>query len=131
MYGTLSEFRAYHTARGNTEPTDKADEEANAALTRAADYIQVHYVARFRDGDESRPEVEQATYIAAWYELDKPGFFSKTFTPADQKVLTETDGIKWTPIGNASGVEAATPRSTMIDALLAPFLNMAGGPFVV
>lgn len=131
MIGSPSEFRAYHTARGNAEPETAADDKVAAALTRASDYIQVHYVARFSDSDESLPEVEQAVYIAAGYELDKPGFFSKTFTPAEQKVLTEVKGIKWTPIGNSSSSDAAAPRSTMIEALLTSFLNVAVGVLVV
>ncbi len=131
MIGSLSGFRAYHTARGNVEPETAGDDKVAAALTRASDYIQAHYVARFSDQDTSKPEVERAVYIAAGYELDKPGFFSKTFTPSEQKVLTEVKGIKWTPVSNASGPDSAAPRSTLIEALLTPFLNVSVAVLVV
>lgn len=128
---TVRVSRLSYTARGNAEPETAADDKVAAALIRASDYIQAHYVARFSDQDTSQPEVVQAVYITAGYELDKPGFFSKTFTPSEQKVLTEVNGIKWTPVGNASGPESAAPRSTVIEALLTPFLNVSVGVLVV
>ena len=69
------------------------------------------------------PLVEEASYVAAGLELETPGFFSKTWTAAEQKVLTEVRGIKWTVTGNASGTYAAMPVSTLIDALFWPYIS--------
>lgn len=122
MYGSLAEWRTYATARGNNAPTAAEDADATAALTRASDYILYNYVQHFLRGyDATLPEVEYATYEAANLELATPGFFSSTFTPSQQKVLTEVKGIKWTPVGAASGVDAARPMSTIVDSMLEPY----------
>jgi hypothetical protein len=68
--------------------------------------------------DEVPVEVEHAAYEAALIELTKPGFFSRAFTPGEQKVLTEVKGIRWTVVGNATGRDATLPVATAVDALL-------------
>jgi hypothetical protein len=129
MYGTVAGWIAYAALRGLTVANNAA---AAAALVRASDYIRTRYVIRFAaDYDETAPQVEEATYIAAAYELDKPGFWATTFAPAQAKVLTELKGIKWTPIpGAAKGVDAMLPISPAIDALLVP-LTRWGMPAAV
>ena len=95
MFGTIADWRAYATARGNTAPTAASDALATAALVRASDHIQYAYVAQFLPGyDETAPEVEPATYEAANYELATPGFFAKVYTPGDRKVLTKVEFVK-------------------------------------
>lgn len=131
MYGTIADWRAYATARGNSAPTDASDGDATAALTRASDMIRLRYVPLLLSGygvdftptGSDLPLVEEASYIAAGLELETPGFFSKTWTAAEQKVLTEVRGIKWTVTGNASGTYAAMPVSTLIDALFWPYIS--------
>lgn len=124
--GTLEEWRAYATARGNPAPAEADDVPANAALVRATDYIRHHYVAQFLPGyDESLPIVESAVYEAANFELETPGFFSQTFTPAQQKVLTRAGDIQWTVSGGTDSRDAwanASPTSTRIAAMLAPYM---------
>lgn len=123
MFGTLAGWRAYATERGDDAPTAAADDVAGAALVRASDYIQYHYVANLVAGyDETLAVVEPATYVAASLELSTPGFFSKTYTPGEQKVLTEVKGIKWTVVGDVSKAGSATPTSTLIDAMFGPYL---------
>lgn len=126
---TVQDWIAYASARGDTVADDAA---SAAALVRATDHIEFHYVARFMQGfDMDSPNVDKAIYEAAKLELAAPGFFSKTFTPAEQKVLTEAEGVKWTLRGDASGSDAATPVSTKIEAMLAPYINRVAGAFVV
>lgn len=130
MYGDLSGFRAYALARGDSAPTDATEGNATAALVRASDMIRLRYVPNLLAGygvnfiptGSDLPLVEEAAYIAASFELATPGFFSKTFTASEQKVLTGVDSIKWTVVGNASGIYAAMPRSTLIDALYWPYI---------
>lgn len=122
-YGTLNGWRAYAAARGDNAPTAASDADANAALLRASDHIKYRYVANLLPGyDETLDVVEFATYVAASLELATPGFFSKTYTPGEQKVLTEVKGIKWTVVGDASKSYAAQPTSTLIDAMFAPYI---------
>lgn len=127
MYGTLTDWQAYALARGNTAPTDAAAVDAEAALTRASDYVRFTYVEHFLEGyDDTLPVVAYATYEAANLELATPGFFTKTFTPDQQKILTQVDAIKWTPTGSADGADGARPVSTMIDAMLSPYIASKG-----
>jgi hypothetical protein len=130
-YGTIAAWRTYATARGNAAPAAATDELATAALTRASDYIRFRYVANllasyepltFTPAGYDLPLVVEATYIAASFELATPGFFSKTYTSAEQKVLTEVKGIKWTVTGDSSKTYAAMPSSTLIDAMFEPYV---------
>jgi hypothetical protein len=65
---------------------------------------------------------EEAAYIAANLELATPGFFSKTYTEAESKVLTGVGSIKWAVTGNAGGTYAYMPTSSLIDALFEPYV---------
>ncbi|WP_226780340.1 hypothetical protein [Oceaniglobus trochenteri] len=130
MYGNIDDWRAYATARGNSAPADASGADATAALTRASDYIRTRYVLRMGDVDEADPAIVEATYIAAGYELATPGFWSKTFTGSQAKVLTKVDAIQWTPVDSGvRGVDGMLPMSPAIDALLMP-LTRWGMPAV-
>lgn len=131
MYGSLTEWRAYAAARGNTAPGAATDPVATAALVRASDYVRSRYVVNLASGysadavpsgAEYSLSVEGA-YIAASFELATPGFFSKTFTPSQQKVLTRAGAVAWSVVGNgANGIYGATPISTSLDALFRPYI---------
>ena len=126
VYGDLSGFRTYASARGNAVPASASDEDASAALQRASDYIAFFYVAHFVT-TPSDDTLISAAYEAAQVELNEPGFFNKTFTPAEAKVLTEVKGIRWTPVGNAGGNEGFTPTSTIIEAMLGQYVARSRG----
>ena len=104
MYGTIADWRSYALARGDSAPADATDADATAALTRGSDMIRLRYMPNLLPGygvdfvppGSDLPLVEEAAYSAASIELSKPGLFSKTYTAAEQKVLTEVKGIKWT-----------------------------------
>ena len=125
MYGDLSGFRAYALARGDSAPTDASDLLATAALVRASDMIRLRYVPNLLAGygvdfipaGSVLPLVEEAAYIGASFELTTPGFFSRTYTEAEQKVLTGVGQIKWTVTGSTSGVYSSMPSSSLIDAM--------------
>lgn len=122
-YGSLEGWRAYALARGDSAPTDAPNADAQAALLRASDHVRYRYVANLLPGlDDTLEVVEPATYVAASLELATPGFFSRTYTPGEQKVLTQVEGIKWTVVGDASKSFASSPTSTLIDAMFAPFI---------
>lgn len=131
MYGTIIDWRAYALARGNSAPTDATDGDATAALVRASDYVRLRYVSNLLPGHDTTfqpaghdyPLVEEAAYIAASFELTTPGFFSKTFTSSEQKVLTGVGSIRWTVTGDASKTYGAMPVSTLIDALFEPYVT--------
>lgn len=132
MYGSLAGWRAYALERGNDKPTNSADVDASAALARASDYVRMRYAVNLVRGATSGftppghalPLVEEAAYIAAPFELETPGFFLKTFTAADRKVLTKAEEIEWTPVGSEGGdVHSATPTLTHLEALFEPFIR--------
>ena len=125
----LAGFRAYHTARGNSAPTDAAEDVANAALVRATDYITDEYVYYFKDEhkDPLPSAVDDAIYQAALSELTvaddevtvelvEGGFWGKTYTPADAKVLVAVDTIKWVYTGDKSGKQF--PMDTRIEGVV-------------
>lgn len=127
LYGTVSGWRAYATERGNGAPAAATDPLASAALQRASDYIYYHYA---QQATMTIPVelAECATYEAANFELAKPGFFNKTYSPAEMKVLTEVEGIKWTVVGNAAGQDGSMmPTSTLIDAMLERYVGRNAG----
>lgn len=129
MYGSLTDWRAYATARGFNAPAEASDDVALAALMRASDHVMFRYVANLCPGhNETLSVVEPATYQAALLELATPGFFTKTYTPSEQKVLTEVGPIKWTVVGGAKGAHASTPTSSLIDAMFAPYLCDGDAP---
>tara|TARA_Y100001973_G_scaffold57560_1_gene84845 strand:- start:460 stop:870 length:411 start_codon:yes stop_codon:yes gene_type:complete len=119
VHSTIAAWRTYAAARGNDAPTDASDTDAQAALQRASDYIRTRYVLPLRlSGDADN--VIEATHIAAGFELTKAGFWSTTFTPAQQKVLTGVGDIRWEVSGNATmekGYRGQVPVSPAIDAL--------------
>lgn len=127
MAATVAGWIAYAALRGDTVADDA---DSATALVRAQDYIQHRYLNRLLPGlDAGSLEVaDPATYEAAKLELATPGFWNKTFSSDQQKVLTEVKGIKWTVRGDASGTEGATPTSTLIDAMFAPFVTNREGP---
>lgn len=129
MIGTLEGWRAYAQTRGDQRPAQAPDDAATAALVRASDYVRFRYVARLLPGydEASLPIIVEATYVAASLELATPGFFSKTYTPAEQKVLTEVRGIKWTVTGDASKPGSSAPVSSIIEDMFAPFVRTLGG----
>jgi hypothetical protein len=125
MLGTLAGWRAYALARGNNAPTAAADADALAALTRASDYIQFFYIDKFLAGyDATSTNVVEAAYEAANYELTTPLFFTTSYTPAQQKVLTKVASIQWTPVAGNLGDEwaLATPTIGKISAMLSNYM---------
>lgn len=126
FYGTIADWRIYATARGNAAPAQASDEEAGYALQRASDYIKRFYVQHFSYEPDDASLVEEATYEAASIELSNPGFFNKTYTPAESKVLTEVKGIKWTLVGGQASAGGMTPTSTIIEAMLGMYVNRDG-----
>lgn len=129
MTATVAGWITYAAARGDTVADDA---DSAAALVRAQDYIAYHYVNRFGSAVEVDDDIlDAATYEAANLELATPGFWSKTYTPDQQKVLTKVDAIQWTVRGDASGTDGATPVSTKIDAMLRPYMVTLAGAYTV
>ena len=128
MAATVADWITYAALRGLTVTDDAASAQA---LTRASDYIRTRYVLRFsNEYDIDSAQAVEATYIAAAYELKTPGFWAKTFTPSQVKVLTGVGEIKWSVVDTGmKGADAQLPTSPAIDALLIP-LTRWGMPAV-
>lgn len=119
VYSNVADWRAYAALRGNQAPSAASDTDAGAALQRASDYIRTRYVLPLRLSGDADSVIE-ATHIAAGFELTTPGFWTTTFTPAQQRVLTGVGEIRWTVSGNATmekGFNGQVPVSPAIDAL--------------
>lgn len=129
MAATVADLISYAADRGTTIADDA---DTAAGLVRAQDYIAYHYVNRFGAAVTVDTDIlDAATYEAAILEISTPGFWSKTYTPDQQKVLTAVDQIKWTVRGDASGPDAATPVSTKIEGMLRPYMVTIAGAYVV
>ena len=128
MIGNVAALITYAGARG----TVIADTAATLqALVRASDYIQFTYL----DGSTCTVDsanVVEATYEAAIAEVATPFIWTKTFTPAEQKVLTKVGDIQWTATGDASKGGASIPRSTKIETMLRQCIGISStGPRLV
>jgi len=128
MIGTVTALIAYAGARG----TVIADNAATLqALVRASDYINFTYLTGSTCTAAS-DNVEEATYEATIAEVATPGIWTKTFTPAEQKVLTKVGDIQWTVTGDASKGGASVPRSTKIETMLRQCVGVgSAGPRLV
>lgn len=129
MTATVAGWIAYAAMRGDVVADNAA---SAAALVRASDYIRTRYVLRFSaDYDDTAPQVEEATYIAAKAELATPGFWTATYDKDDMTVLTSVGKISWTVMpGVKAGIDMMQPTSPMIEALLVP-LTRWGMPAVM
>lgn len=124
MTATVEGLIAYADARGTVIYNTAVTEQA---LTRASDYINYSYVQLFTSSfSADSPNVDPAIYEAAMLEVTTPGFFSKTYTEADRKVLVEVEGIKWEHIGSSDGVNSFEPKSSRIEAMLRPYMAAHG-----
>lgn len=121
MLATLEGFKAWAATRGYDDVASATDDKLAQALIRAYDYVTAFYIANLCPGyDATLPVLEDVTYIIAYIEFKTPFIFSKVYTPAEQKVLTEVKGIKWTVLGGAEG--KFTPVSSLAEALMTKYL---------
>lgn len=116
-YGTVADWQAYASARGNDAPAAATPADASAALERASDYIRTRFVLP-QGLDGAAENVIEATYIAASLELATPGLFGGAFGLDDRVVLTKVQGIEWTPLPGAN--DELRPVVPAIEALLKP-----------
>lgn len=125
MAVTLETWIAYAAARGQTVANETASDHA---LQRATDFVTYRYVANLLPAyDASLPVVEPAIYEAARLELATPFVFSKVYTPAEQKVLTELDGIKWTLAGSSAEPYSSAPTTPLLDSMFLPYMVKRSG----
>jgi len=144
-YGDDAGFADYAAANGYDVPAGTVA----AARLRGSVYLDGHYYQRFpgeptggvdqerswprksatdRFGNSINPDavpvrVVSSSYEAALIELRTPGFFSKTFTESEKKVLVKVQSISWAYTGNSKGDRSSSPTSTVIENLLAPILT--------
>jgi len=115
MIGSVADFIAHASARGNDAPGDAPASEASAALVRAGDYLRAHYRVAV---ENEVAELENAAYLVAAVELASPGAMSRTYTSGERKVLSEVKGIKWQIVPGDG--RRAYPVLTLVDGLLGP-----------
>lgn len=147
MYGTRAAADTYHSLRGNAAWGVATDAAKDAALVRATESLDGMYQYRWpgtptggasqvdawpRTGaadywgnalpsDTVPLKVESAAYELALRELQTPGSTAPDVILAQQKVLTEVKGIKWTPLGKG-GADDAVPVVHVVENLLSTIL---------
>jgi hypothetical protein len=131
MFVTVAGLIAYLGLRGRVV----ADETATTqALYRGSDYIRTGYVLRLAPTfTATSPEVIEAAYIAASYELTTAGFWSKVYTPAQVRVISKVEGISFRPAASGDNGDARShvPRSPAIEALFTGMSIDGLGPLLV
>ncbi|KGM50657.1 hypothetical protein [Pseudooceanicola atlanticus] len=122
MTASVEDWIAYAAARGDAVADDA---DSAAALVRAQDHYTYALLPRL---SAAPPDAiaDAAVYELAKLELATPGFWSKTFTPDQQKTLTKVGDVQWTVRGDASGAMGAMPVSTKVEAMLAPYMRIVG-----
>jgi hypothetical protein len=127
-YGDEEGFTAWLLARGHTPP---AAPSPAVLLQRAEDYLDAVYGARLACAEPSAAltaALERATYAAAWHEAQFPGSLSVSVV-ASQQVKRERIDVIETEYFQAEGgaLASATPQLSLVDGILAPFLDRPAG----
>lgn len=128
-HGTTDGFTAWLAARGHSLPA--AAPSPAILLQRADDYLDAVYGARLACVEESPAltlALERATYAAAWHEAQNPGSLSVSVV-ASQQVKREKIDVMETEYFQTDGgaLAGATPQLSLVDGILAPFLNQPAG----
>lgn len=149
VYGDVAGFKAYWTARGQALLVASDDDDINASLLIASDWIDQSFVGQFgglkigqRDqirewprmgaidisgysvGNSIPREVLNATYEAAARQITTPGVFFKDYTPSKYKSVSISGAIAVEyAVGSAYDFQTQLPQ---IAAILAPILTGGG-----
>lgn len=155
-YQSLAGFKTYADGRG-WDYSAKSDAQIEAAIRQGSTYIDALYAERFTGSpatgyaqglawprlnatdvygnnipsDELPARVTQAASEAAWVSLQSPGALNKTYTPGEQKVLTQVDKIRWEVVGDASKKGAMVPVLTSAEGILWPLLKYENEPVIL
>lgn len=145
-YVSAADAWTYIAAMGLTVTGSMDD--FDAALRRATQWIDATYRLRFpgyrtsgRDQalewprtnawdaagesiatDEIPTEIKNATAEAAVRELASAGSLSPDVTPGTTKILTQVEGLSWTPTGSG-GANSQKPVLHVVDGILAPLIG--------
>jgi hypothetical protein len=120
---TPAEALVYLDASGATDWPD-TEYLQTTAIMRGQRYIAAKYNGRWLNGIDPVPApIKYAVIEAALVEAKTPGFFTKTYTSSDAKVLVAVEGIRWERVGGSD----MAPASTIVDGLLAPYIGSTTG----
>lgn len=154
FYGTVAGFKSYMEGRGKVIPVTWEDDDIEAALLVASEWIDGKYQPSFpglkvglraqirewpRTGafdiygynlppDAVPREIENATYEAAFRQASKPGSLTVDFTPGKYKRVS-VDGaisVDYTQFTWAADIQT---QIAIVDAILYPILTNNGGNF--
>lgn len=145
MYGTATDFTAYHTARGRDLPDTWDESYINSRLLVASEWIDGEYENLFigyRTGgalqerawprtsaitdtyptytfetDEIPLAVQYATYEAAWREAENSGTLNKDFVSSPYKTVSVEEAVEIEYFSNQT-VEDVQVTIPIISAIL-------------
>lgn len=119
---TVEAWTAYAEARGLPGIGAATPDQIAEALVRASDYISLHYLPKLKTQPPAAV-VDHATYIAAEYELNQRGYFSRANEPGvSNKMLTRAGELSWTPMRADRSADPVMPTVKAIEALFRPYM---------
>lgn len=150
FYGSAAEFRTYHASRGRTISEDWSDAAIEAALLVASEWLDNIYGDEFvgwkTDGFDQEREwpresaatdtypqkvfttteipdrVEQATYEAAWREMNSTGSLNVDFTP-NKYNKAAVDGAVSVEYAQNLTLNDSQVQIRVVKALIKPLLD--------
>ncbi len=133
-FTTLQAWATYADKRDQPSPTTATDEQnAEAALARADDYIRFHYFNKFAQEFRTTPlpaEVAEllaaATAIAASQELVTPDIFTTIAQASTATFLSRIDDIEFEQVHSGispADLNAYKTKHTTIDEMLNPYFT--------
>ena len=151
FYGSVADFRSYHTARG-VDTTAWLDAAVTIELLIASEWLDARYRGRYsgiKYGDRTQirdwprsdaydihgwsishltipEEVKHATYEVTLKSLQTPGILNKDFTPSKYSQVSVTGAIHVQFLSSRDLADVQT-RFASVEQTIAPVLARGGG----
>ena len=120
---TIAEADAFHSARLNTDWTEASDEDKEAALIRAFDFLSVQPWASKTFTSSIPLKIQNAQCIGALKEIQTSGTLQPDITPGVKK--ESIDGVMENEFYETARGSGGTVH-TAVENMIRPFLKRPG-----